>query len=580
METRDRIPHHLRRYVVEHDVSAYDQIDQSVWRFVLAQMHERGLQCAHPAYARGLAETGISTERIPSIQEMDRCLARFGWGAVAVDGFIPPRAFQEFQAHSILTIAADIRRPEHLAYTPAPDIIHESAGHAPIIPDPEYRRFLQRFGEIGAKAFSSPEDEQLYRAVRRLSEVKEDTHSTPERVRSAEAQLCAAQEAVTDVSEAALLSRLHWWTVEYGLIGTPASYKLYGAGLLSSLGESHFLWSERVRKLPLSASCVEVGYDITAPQPQLFVAESFVQLSEVLEEVADALAQRVGGALALKRAQRAAELATLELSSGLSLIGVLTEVLGSSETPEYLRLSGPCALALDGRILADHDRSAHPDGYGTPIGPLASGRNPETLRPDELNDYMRPDGQLELEYRSGVLVCGRLIRRIVGPDGCVRVVSLEGCRVVRGERVLFDPDWGHFDLALAQAVRSAYAGPLDASYWPDTEFSQRRVPTSNRRSANERCLLDLYCQFSEKSKEADPRRALPEMERIHERLCAEAPDDWLLRWNLLGYLYQLNERGALASELRSELLQLEQRNPCELPITTGLSYLDRHYSGA
>ena len=75
-----------------------------------------------------------------------------GWGAVAVNGFIPPRAFQEFQALGIMTIAADIRSSNHLAYTPAPDIVHESAGHAPLIPDAPYAPYLRPFGGVGARA--------------------------------------------------------------------------------------------------------------------------------------------------------------------------------------------------------------------------------------------------------------------------------------------------------------------------------------------------------------------------------------------------------------------------------------------
>ena len=152
--TRDRIPAHLRPFVVDQDYGAYDEIDQAVWRFILLQTYARLRETAHPAYTEGLRQTGISVERIPRLDEMDRCLSEYGWGAVAVDGFIPPRAFQELQAMCIMAIAADIRSADHLAYTPAPDIVHESAGHAPIVPDPAYRTFLQRFGAVGARAFS------------------------------------------------------------------------------------------------------------------------------------------------------------------------------------------------------------------------------------------------------------------------------------------------------------------------------------------------------------------------------------------------------------------------------------------
>jgi phenylalanine-4-hydroxylase len=129
--TRARIPGHLRQHVVHQDYGAYDEIDQAVWRFVLLQTHARLQQTAHPAYREGLRQTGISVEQIPRIEEMDACLARYGWGAVCVDGFIPPRAFQEFQALGIMTIAAAIRTSEHLSYTPPiPSIAASCSGSA------------------------------------------------------------------------------------------------------------------------------------------------------------------------------------------------------------------------------------------------------------------------------------------------------------------------------------------------------------------------------------------------------------------------------------------------------------------
>src|ERR1700753_3561622 len=234
-----RVPHNLRRFVVEQDYSQYTEIDQAVWRFVLLQTYERLARTAHPAYAQGLGSAGISVARIPRISEVSAGLERFGWSAVCVDGFIPPRAFQEFQAASILPIAADMRTKEHLVYTPAPDIIHEAAGHAPILPDARYAAYLREIGEVGKKAFSSPEDARVYRAIFELSEVKETPGVTAAAITAAETRLSRALEKVTYTSEASRISRLYWWTAEYGLVGTPRDYKLYGAGLLSSLWESH-----------------------------------------------------------------------------------------------------------------------------------------------------------------------------------------------------------------------------------------------------------------------------------------------------------------------------------------------------
>jgi phenylalanine-4-hydroxylase len=83
-------------------------------------------------------------------------------------------------------IAADIRQLKHIEYTPAPDIIHESAGHAPIIADKDYHEYLSYFGSIGAKAMYSAEDFELYEAIRSLSILKEMSDPDPEELRKAE----------------------------------------------------------------------------------------------------------------------------------------------------------------------------------------------------------------------------------------------------------------------------------------------------------------------------------------------------------------------------------------------------------
>src|SRR5690606_11784046 len=140
-------------------------------------------------------------------------------------------------------------------------------------------------GEVGARAFRAPEDDAVYDAIYELSEIKERPGATREAILAAEAALERAKREERRVSEATRLSRLYWWTAEYGLVGTPEDYKLYGAGLLSSLGESHSCHAPGVRKLPLTPDCVETSYDITRAQPQLFVARDFEHLNEVLEAV-------------------------------------------------------------------------------------------------------------------------------------------------------------------------------------------------------------------------------------------------------------------------------------------------------
>jgi phenylalanine-4-hydroxylase len=344
------LPQWLRGYAVEQDYAAYTEADHRVWRTVLRGIHDRLARTAHPAYVRGLEAAGMRVDRIPRITEMDAKLAELGWGAVAVDGFIPPRAFQALQAHRVLPISAAIRRPDHLEYTPAPDILHEAAGHAPILADPGYAAFVERIGALGARTFSAPADREAYEAIRHLSIVKEAAESTAAELEAAEQRLDAALAADGEPSEAARLARLYWWTVEYGLLGAPDDYRLYGAGLLSSLGESASCHRPEVKKLRLSAACADVPYDITREQAQLFVAEDFRHLHDVLDEVMERTAYRRGGLHALEAARRSEEPAGLVFESGAELAARVEELAEVGAHAHLARLGGALRLRRGGYL--------------------------------------------------------------------------------------------------------------------------------------------------------------------------------------------------------------------------------------
>ncbi len=177
----EKVPVHLRQYVVEQEYDRYTWRDQAVWRYIMRNNLGFLGKHAHTSYRDGLEKTGIHIDKIPDVLEMNRQLEKMGWNAVVVNGFIPPAAFMEFQANKILVISAEIRSIEHILYTPAPDIVHEAAGHAPIIADPEYGEYLQKFGEYGSKAIASREDFAVYEAIRKLSIVKEYPNATVRR---------------------------------------------------------------------------------------------------------------------------------------------------------------------------------------------------------------------------------------------------------------------------------------------------------------------------------------------------------------------------------------------------------------
>lgn len=315
----DRLPKHLKQFIKPQVYEDYTPINQAVWRYVMRKNVDYLSKVAHNSYLEGLEKTGLEIDNIPNMYGMNRILKAIGWAAVAVDGFIPPNAFMEFQAYNVLVIACDIRQLEHIEYTPAPDIIHEGAGHAPIIANPEYAEYLRRFGEIGCKAISSARDYELYEAIRLLSILKE-AEGTPEAdIKKAEEQVDYLQNNMGELSEMSRIRNLHWWTVEYGLIGSIDNPKIYGAGLLSSIGESAWCMTDNVKKIPYDISAADTSFDITKPQPQLYVTPDFAHLSQVLEEFANKMALRTGGLSGIKKLIYSKSLGTLELSTGLQI---------------------------------------------------------------------------------------------------------------------------------------------------------------------------------------------------------------------------------------------------------------------
>tara|TARA_B100000212_G_scaffold113783_1_gene84808 strand:- start:4083 stop:5282 length:1200 start_codon:yes stop_codon:yes gene_type:complete len=280
----NNLPKHLKQYIVDQEYHRYTIIDHRVWKFIMDISVPFFKKYAHSSYYDGLNKTGITFDKIPSINKMNEKMSKIGWGAVPVRGFIPPWAFMEFQSLGILPIACDMRSRHHLTYTPAPDIMHESSGHSPIIINDEYSQYLKQYGKIASKAVFTKEDENIYFAIRKLSDLKEDKNASEKDILIAEQELLEAKQSQTTPSEATLLSRLHWWTVEYGLIGKLNDPKIYGAGLLSSVGESQNCLSNKVKKIPLTIDCINYSYDITEQQPQLFVTNDFSSLNDILLE--------------------------------------------------------------------------------------------------------------------------------------------------------------------------------------------------------------------------------------------------------------------------------------------------------
>jgi phenylalanine-4-hydroxylase len=528
------LPKHLLQFAVDQRYDEYTSVDHAVWRFIMRQNMFFLREYAHKVYFQGLLDTGISFERIPRIEEMNDILGKIGWGAVAVDGFIPPAAFMEFQAYKVLVIACDMRQIHHIEYTPAPDIVHEAAGHAPIIVDREYSNYLQRFGEVGAKAMQTRKDFELYEAIRHLSILKELPNSDPKEVEEATKEVERRFANLGEPSEMALLSRLHWWTVEYGLIGTLENPKIYGAGLLSSIGESVSCLESNVKKIPYSIDAKNQPFDITTKQPQLFVCRNFQHLRDVLEEFANTMAYRVGDLEGINKAIECNRVATCQYSSGLQVTGVFTEVLTSDSSANYLRTTGPTALVFNYKQLDGHGKDRHAEGFGSPVGRW-KGTNvaPENLSDDQLRSIGIAEGRkAKIEFESGIVLNGK-VERTLRRDGKLCLITLSNCSVKLGDRVLFDPSWGEYDMAVGERVVSVFNGAADKDPYLEVAVVPKertiKVPSDTKRKK----LENLYQQVRDIR---ENKKGYERLGEIWETQQAEHPNDWLLSMEIFELL--------------------------------------------
>lgn len=566
--TMDTLPGYLRTYCIEHDVEKYTPRDHASWRYIMRRAVPFFRKHAVSTYEDGLQATGITLDRIPHVDDMDRSLQKIGWGAVPVCGFIPPWAFLEFQARQILPIATDMRSVDHIAYTPAPDIVHEAAGHAPILPDVEYNQYLSYYAKLGTKAIYSKQDLQLYEAVRYLSDIKEKPDSRPADIQDAERRLLAATKAFTYVSEAAKVGRMSWWTAEYGLAGDMDAPKIFGAGLLSSVGESESAMTAKVNKLPLSLDCTNYPFNITEPQPQLFVATDMQHLHDVLHELDGTLSYRTGGLDSLQRAIESEAVTTTVLDSGLEISGVMTQFI-FEDTIQFIKYSGPVQLCKQGVQLEGQGISRHGSGYSSPLGPLT--KFPEsslgTLSPQQLQQLNLVEGQqVDLDFCSGFRLSGRL-KKIYRHQGDILYFTFQDCRVNRGSDIFFEAEWGEFDLAVGNKVVSVYGGPACRETYGEHEIIHtathpgRELPYTSQ----EREVFQRYQELRDVRGSNTPEStAIEKIKALTTLSLEQSPEEWLLLLELFETGQKLRVDGthhAWFSHLRDHLHNPSQFTP-------------------
>jgi phenylalanine-4-hydroxylase len=528
-ELIDRLPKHLKQFIKPQNYEDYSPINQAVWRYVMRRLLKYLTEVAHSSYLSGLEKTGVSIQEIPNMYGMNRILKEIGWAAVAVDGFIPPNAFMEFQAYKVLVIASDIRQLENIEYTPAPDIIHESAGHAPIIANPDYAEYLRRLGDIGSKAILSKHDMDLYEAVRKLSILKEAEGISEKEIHTVEMEIHSLQSKKVELSEMAQMRNLQWWTVEYGLIGDLNNPKIYGAGLLSSIGESISCLKSDVKKIPYTLAAAQQPFDVTKPQPQLYVTPNFPHLMEVLEEFADTLSLRRGGKEGIQKLIESQMVGSIELTTGLQVSGKFSKIiLDNNNKVVFFQTKGPSALAYREKELIGHGISYHKNGISSPLGKLKNiNLAIEDMGPNDLKIYHFYDGKwLSFEFESGIKVEGLNITGIRNAQGKLILIRLKDCTITYKDEYLFLPEDGIYDMIVGKDIVSAFAGAADSNSFPNLYGESKTLtikPTKNKAVIKLEKYYGLVRNYrKEKKNDAEL------LKNLFKEVTTLYPKEWLL----------------------------------------------------
>ena len=386
----------------------------------------------------------------------------------------------------------------------------------------------------------------------------------------AEKQVETVQNDMGEPSEMAQIRNLHWWTVEYGLIGTVENPKIYGAGLLSSIGESEWCMTDEVKKLPYSVDVAHKSFDITKPQPQLYVTPDFAFLSMVLNEFANSMSVRKGGLRSIKKLIKSESIGTIELSTGIQISGVFSNVIEEDGKAIYVQTIGQTALAYREKELIGHGVEYHAAGYGTAIGKL-KGINLaiEDMSPRDLEAYGLYEGKsITLNFEGGIRVVGEIITGQRNLKGEIILISFKNCTVTYHEKILFRPEWGTYDMAVGVEITSAFSGPASLISFEDTSKVSEEKTIKIQYSDDEKELFSLYQKVRVTREEKILNTDV--LESVFKELQSRFPQDWLLPLEIYELAYNSN------SELEMNVLNhLEKLSKNKKLIHNGLKLIQK-----
>lgn len=233
-------PHAAPDWTIPQDWQSYSPQEHAIWDRLFARQAEMLPARVVPAFMEGLEVLRMTKPGIPDFDELnERLMKATGWRVVAVPGLVPDETFFDHLANRRFVAGRFIRTPERFDYIQEPDIFHDVFGHVPLLVNPVFADYMQAYGKGGLRA-----------AKRGMIQA---------------------------------LARLYWFTVEFGLVRDGSDLKLYGAGIVSSYGESIFALDD--------PSPHRIGFDLQRVMRTNYRIDDYQQIYFVIDSFEDLLRQ-------------------------------------------------------------------------------------------------------------------------------------------------------------------------------------------------------------------------------------------------------------------------------------------------
>jgi len=238
--------------VVQH-YDDYTSEDFAVWRLLFNRQINLLQQHASHYYLEALRQIGFNAATIPNFEKTNTRLRELtGWQLAVAPELVPQETFFALLAQKIFPATCWLRTMEELDYLEEPDMFHDVFGHAPLLANKAYAAFMEAFGKLAVK-----------------------WHYEPERLQ--------------------MLSRIYWFTIEFGLLQEQGQVKLFGAGILSSIGETRHALSNAPQKMKFDLEkMMTANYRTDILQEKFYIIDSFEQLCDALPSIETYMEQCTG----------------------------------------------------------------------------------------------------------------------------------------------------------------------------------------------------------------------------------------------------------------------------------------------